>query len=82
LSRCGWRQRFAIALEGVYPLLDNLTEFGIDLGFVAAVAAGSDHSGTLAHKTLVLVRPFDDLDVPGTLIHDVASSMALFTSRS
>jgi hypothetical protein len=52
----GWRwQRFAVLLQSLNPLLDDLAQFGVDLGLVVAVTTWRDNSGTLTYKTLVFI---------------------------
>jgi hypothetical protein len=44
-------------------LLDDLTEFGIDLGLILAVTALADEGRRAADKTTVLVAPLDNFQV-------------------
>jgi hypothetical protein len=48
----------------LYGFFDDLTEFSKDFFFIGSVATAQDQSGTASDVTLILIRPFNDLDVP------------------
>jgi hypothetical protein len=80
---CGSRrQRPAILFEYLDPLIDDLTKLRIDLCFVIAVAAWAHETGALTNEALVFVGPFDDLYIPGAVVHDFDSSITRLTSFS
>ena len=58
-----------------------LNELG-NISFVVAVAARTDNPRALANEALIFIRPFHQLNVPSTVVHDRDSSMIFLTSRS
>ena len=77
-----WRwKRLALALVKFNDLLHDPTKFDKHGLFVLAVASTVKQSRTTPHKTAVFFRPFDNLDVPCGLIHDLDSSIARLTAR-
>jgi hypothetical protein len=65
----GRRQRCPVLLHDVDPFVDDLTQLGINLRLVIAMAAWTDDARALADKAAIVIGPFDDLDVAGTLFH-------------
>lgn len=65
------RQRLAVPLHRLDPLVDDPAQLGVDGRLVVAVAAGADDARALADKAAILVGPLNDLDVPGAVAHGV-----------
>jgi hypothetical protein len=57
LACCRWMQHFAVALQCLNPLFNDLAQLGEAAGFVVTVTARADNPGALTDKTLVLIRP-------------------------
>jgi hypothetical protein len=78
----GWRRQWlAVALESFQPLVDDLAQLGVHPSLIIAVATGADDAWALSHEALILVGPFNDLDVSGTVVHERDSLITFFTSR-
>lgn len=77
-----WWQWLALTLDRFQPFIDDPAQMRVHLRFVVSVATRPNDPRTLANETLILIRPFHYLDVPGTVVHDRDSSMAFLTSRS
>jgi hypothetical protein len=75
-------ERLAIAFHSVNPFLDDQAQLGVHLSLVVSVTTGADDPRALADEALILVGPFDNLNVPGAVVHEWDSSMTLWTSRS
>ena len=72
----------SILFHQFYPLIDDLAEFRVDLLFVITVTARPDDPRTLTDKTLVLIRPLDNLEIPSAFFHCFDSLIFCCTSRS
>jgi hypothetical protein len=79
---CRRGERLAPTLHLLDPFLHDPAKLRIDCGLVVTVAARPNDAGALADETAILVRPLDELDVSGTVFHDLDSPMALLTSCS
>jgi hypothetical protein len=73
---CGRWKWFASAVHGLDPLVHDLAELRVHGRFVVAMATRADDSRTLADETSILVRPLDQLNVPGAVLHDWDSPIA------
>jgi hypothetical protein len=80
-GRRGW-ERVAIFCIDLQPFLNDLAELSIDLCLIISVHATAHQAWTRANVTLVLLGPFDNLEIAVTWLHDVASSIAFSTARS
>jgi len=76
------RQGSAVLFEDFDPFINDSAQLSIDFGFVIAMAARANNAGALADETVILIRPFDNLDVSRAFVHDFDSSIFLVTSRS
>src|SRR6266853_741791 len=83
-----FRQGVSILFKQFNPLLDDLTEFGIDLRLIVAVTARADKGRSAAYKTAVLIAPLHQFGVLSGLwfqfgpFHCSACSIFRRTSRS
>ena len=76
LSCCRRRQRPSVFFHDFYPFINDLTKLCINLRFIRAMATRAYDAGTLAHKTLILVRPFDDLHITRAFLHFISHRFA------
>jgi hypothetical protein len=70
---CRRRQWFAVLSHNFQALIDYLAQFGLHLSFVVAVATLTNDSRALADETLILIGPFNDLDISSAVVHDRGS---------
>lgn len=70
------RKRLASFMVELDSLLHDAAEFREDGLFIGAVAASVEEAGATSNETLILLGPFDNFDVPGGIVHGLASSMA------
>lgn len=81
-ARRGRRQGLTFALGQFDPVFDDRAKFAIDGDFVLPVTTGADNAGTLSDERGVFVRPFDDFDESGGVVHDWLSEIDSRTTRS
>lgn len=70
------RKRLASFMVELDSLLHDAAEFREDGLFIGAVASPIEEAGATADEALILLRPFDNFDVSGGIVHGLASSMA------
>src|SRR5947209_1925041 len=75
----GGRQRPPVLFVERDGLFHDLAQLVEDFSFVLAVATSVDQPGRAADEALVLLRPLDDLRVPGAVCHDFDSLIAVPT---
>src|SRR5204863_6094897 len=80
-ARCGRWQGLAVLGVELDGFLDNPAKLVEDLPLVITVAAAQEQARRTADVALILVRPFDDLHVLGTVLHVFESSIARRTAR-
>ena len=63
-------------------LFDQLTKLSEDCLLIIAMTTAVKQPGATSHEAVVLLGPFNDFHILGGEVHDLDSSMALFTARS
>ena len=61
----------AVRVKQFNPFLDNLAEFRINLGLIAAMDAAAHEFGATANEALILVAPLHEFRVARRLLFDL-----------